>query len=143
MNPLIYIEQKDKDEASRLLKGFTDNELRHRIYINALGTELVMKYLGQEGISVSNIHNMHNIYKLREEFDLADIMLPNIHIDVRVIYDEDLIFIPKSHFEYGLKPNIYVVLNVAKDSSYVEFLGFFEPSLIDISKQNREYYFIE
>ena len=100
MGQLIYIEQKDRDEATRLLKGFTVDEQRKKTFINSLGAELIMKYLAQEGVNVSNIFNMHNIFRLREEFELADVMLPNIHIDVRMIYDENLIFVPKSHFEY-------------------------------------------
>ena len=143
MGQLIYIEQKDRDEATRLLKGFTVDEQRKKTFINSLGAELIMKYLAQEGVNVSNIFNMHNIFRLREEFELADVMLPNIHIDVRMIYDENLIFVPKSHFEYNLIPDIYVVLKASEDGSYAEFLGFFEPAVIDKTKQNEEYYFID
>lgn len=143
MGQLIYIEQKDRDEATRLLKGFTVDEQRKKTFINSLGAELIMKYLAQEGVNVSNIFNMHNIFRLREEFELADVMLPNIHIDVRMIYDENLIFVPKSHFEYNLIPDIYVVLKASEDGSYADFLGFFEPAVIDKTKQNEEYYFID
>ena len=142
MEPLIYIEQKDKDEASLLLKGFTNQNIKKRAFINALGAELLMKFLSQEGINIANIYNMHNIFKIREEFDIADVMLPNIHIDVRVVYDKDLIFIPKSHFKYNLVPDVYVVFNMSQDSTHVDFLGFFKPEVIDKSKQNEDYYFV-
>lgn len=75
--------------------------------------------------------------------DISDIMLPNIHIDVRVVFDENVIFIPKSHFEYNLVPDIYLVFNLAKDFTHVKFLGFFEPKLINKNNQNSQYYFIE
>ncbi len=140
---LIYIEEKDRNEASRLAGGFTLEETQKRAYVNALGSKLAMKYLAQENISVSNVHNLHNIHKLREEFDIADVILPNIHIDVRIIYDEEYIFIPKLHFEYELTPDIYLVFHMADDSSYVKFLGFFEPKLINKNNQNENYYFIE
>lgn len=143
MEQLIYIEQNDKNEASKLSKGFAIEDTKSRAYINALGTELAMKYLAQEDINVSNIYNLHNIHKIREEFDIADVMLPNIHIDVRMVYDENLIFIPKSHFEYGLTPDIYLVFNMSEDASYVKFLGFFEPKLINKNNKNDNYYFIE
>ncbi len=143
MEQLIYIEQRDKEEASKLSKGFAINETKNRAYINVLGSELAMKYLAQENISVSNTYNLHNIHKIREEFDVADVMLPNIHIDVRVVYDENLIFVPKAHFDYNITPNIYLVFNMAEDLSFVKFLGFFEPKLINKNNQNREYYFIE
>ena len=140
---MIYIEKKDREEATRLLKGFSSSDSRKRIYINALGAELVMKYLANENIGVANIYNMHNIFKIREEFDIADIMLPNIHIDVRMVYDENLIFIPKSHFEYDLIPDVYAVCCLSKDGSYVSFLGFFKPENINKSLCNDEYYFIK
>ena len=143
MEPLIYIEQKDNDTASKLSGGFTIADIQKRAYINALGSELAMKYLAQEEISVSNVYNLHDIFKIREEFDVADVMLPNIHLDVRMVYDENLIFIPKTHFEYGLTPDIYLVFLMLEDTSCVKFLGFFEPKLINKNNQNNEYYFIE
>lgn len=140
---LIYIEEKDRKEAARLASDFTLEDTLKRAYINALGSELAMKYLAQENISVSNIYNLHNIHKLREEFDIADIMLPNIHIDVRTTYNEEFIFIPKSHFEYDLTPDIYLAFYLFEDASCAKFLGFFEPKLINKNNQNKDYYFIE
>lgn len=140
---LIYIEETDRKEAAKLSQGFTMEDTMARVYINTLGVELALKYLAQEGINVSNIYNLHSIHKIREEFDIADIMLPNIHIDVRVVYEEDLIFVPKSHFTYGLTPDIYLVLHMPEDSNTVKFLGFFEPKLINKNNQNENYYFIE
>ena len=143
MEQLIYIEQNDKTEASKMAKGFAIEETRMRAYVNALGAELATKYLAQENINISNISNLHSIHKLREEFDIADIMLPNIHIDVRVIYDENLIFIPKSHFDYNLTPDIYIVFKMSDEATHVKFLGFFEPKLINKNNSNDGYYFIE
>ncbi len=140
---LIYIEEQDKTNAGKLAGGFTIEDTLRRAYINALGSELAMKYLAQEEINVSNIYNLHNIYKIREEFDIADIMLPNIHIDVRMVYDDNFIFIPKSHFEYNLTPDIYLVFQMLDNESCVKFLGFFEPKLINKNNKNEKYYFIE
>lgn len=140
---LIYIEENDKIEAGITAKGFADEETKSRAYINALGAELALKYLTSENINVSNIYNMHSIRKVLEETDISDIMLPNIHIDVRVIFDENFIFIPKSHFEYNVTPDIYLVFKLAEDSSHVNFLGFFEPKLINKNNANDKYYFIE
>ncbi len=140
---LIYIEERDKNEAAKLAGNFTIEDTFKRAYINALGGELAMKYLAQEEINVANIYNLHNIYKIREEFDIADIMLPNIHLDVRMVYDENFIFIPKSHFEYNLTPDIYLVFLMLDGESCVKFLGFFEPKIINKNNHNDKYYFIE
>lgn len=143
MEQLIYIDENDKSEAAKLTKGLINEETKTRVYVNALGTELAMKYLAQEDIDITNTHNLHNLHKLRAEFDIADILLPNIHIDVRVIYDENLIFIPKSHFDYNLTPDIYLIFKMSDEVTHVEFLGFCEPKLINKNNQNDEYYFIE
>ena len=140
---IIYIDEQDKLDASAAANAFADKKVKNRAYVNTLGAELAVKYLASENINVSEIYNMHSIKKILEELDISDVMLPNIHIDVRVVFDENLIFIPKSHFEYNLVPDIYLVFNLAKDFSHVKFLGFFEPKLINKNNQNNDYYFIE
>ena len=140
---IIYIENQDKLDASAAANSFADRNVKNRAYVNTLGAELTLKYLASENINISGIYNIHSIKKILEELDISDIMLPNIHIDVRVVFDENLIFIPKSHFKYNLVPDIYVVLNLAEDFSHVKLLGFFEPKLINKNNQNHDYYFIE
>ena len=143
MEQLIYIEQNDKEKAAELTRGFALEKTKERVFINALGAELAMKYLAQENVSISNVYNMHNIHGIRGEFDIADVMLSNIHIDVRVVYDENLIFVPKSHFEYDITPDLYLVFKMSQDLSFVEFLGFFEPRMLNKNNQNDDYYFFE
>ena len=140
---LIYIEQENKTEAEFMSRSFVTGSVKNRAYINALGAELVMKYLSSEGVNVDNVHNLHSISKILEKIDISDIQLPNIHIDVRVVFDENQIFIPKSHFELNIVPDIYAVLKLSKDFTYVEFLGYFAPKLINKKNQNSDYYFIE
>lgn len=140
---LIYVEDNDKEEAKILTKGLMNEDIRNRAFINALGAELGLKYLALENINNSKTYNLHNVHKIIEEFDISDIMLSNIHIDVRVVFDENQIFIPKSHFEYDILPDIYLVFLLAQDTSHVKFLGFFEPKLINKNNHNSDYYFIE
>lgn len=140
---LIYVEENDREEAKVLTKGLLNKGIRDRAYINALGAELGMKYLALENINSSKVYNMHNVHKILEEFDISDIMLSNIHLDVRVVFDENQIFIPKSHFEYDILPDAYMVFVLAKDNSHVKFAGFFEPKLINKNNHNADYYFIE
>lgn len=141
--PIIYIEDEDKYEAGNASGSFATEEIKKKVYINTLGNKLATKYLAQEGIDVSNVYNMHSLHMMQANFDISDIMLPNIHIDVRVVYDEKLIFIPKSHFFYGLTPDIYVILYMGKNGNHMKFLGFFEPKLINKNNKNEDYYFIE
>lgn len=140
---VIIIDEREKYNASVSANAFADKNTRNRVYVNTLGAEIVLKYLVAENIDISNIHNINRIKKVLEEIDIADIMLPNIHIDVRVVYDENEIFIPKSHFEYNITPDIYIVIKPEKDYSRAEILGFFEPKLINKNNANKDYYFIE
>ncbi len=140
---LIYIDENDEKNAGISAKKFTKEDLKNRAYYNILGANLVKKFLADKNIDVSDIYNIHNINKVLEELDISDIMLKNIHIDVRVIFNENYIFIPKSHFEYDILPDIYVVLQMSTDKKYTKFLGFFEPKLINKNNENEEYYFIE
>ena len=142
-NTTLIIDDKEKEEAKALTQSFVREDVRTRAYVNALGSEICLKYLRDNAISDEKTYNMHNIRKIIEEFDISDIILSNIHIDVRVIYDENKIFIPKSHFEYNITPDIYVVLKIAKDYSNTELLGFFEPKMLNKNNMNDKYYFIE
>ena len=139
---LIYIEQDNKTEAEFMSRSFVKSAIKNRAYINALGADLFIKYLASEEINATDTHNIHSISKILEKFDISDIMLPNIHIDVRVVFDENQIFIPKSHLQYEITPDIYVVLKLAKDFSHVEFLGYFEPKILNLKLKNHDYYFI-
>ncbi len=139
----VYVNEKDSHIASSTANLFANFEVKNRIYYNILGSELVTKYLDSEGIDIKGLNNLHSIKKIIEEFDISDIMLKNIHIDVRVIFDENQIFIPKSHFTYNLTPDIYIALKISKDLSNGEILGFFEPKIINKNNTNGDYYFLE
>lgn len=140
-NTLIYIDEQDKTQASAVAKAFANKDVKNRVFVNILGAELAGKYLTSEGIAISPVDNLHNIRKVLEELDIADVILPKTHIDVRVIFDENYIFIPKSHFDLKIQPHIYFVFELAKDISHVKFLGFFESSAVDLNCQNEKYYF--
>ena len=142
-NTILLVEEAEKENAKALAQSFIKSEIRGRAYTNALGAEVCINYLRNEGLISDASCNLHNIRRILEEFDIADIILPNIRIDVRVVYDENCIFVPKSHFEYNLTPDIYVVLKISKDYSQTEFLGFFEPKMLNQNNANDEYYFME
>ncbi len=137
----IDIIENDKLEAGFVVSG-CEPDVKNRAYINALGAEVLQKYLRQNGIKIVAARNIHSVRKILNEFDIADVMLENIHIDVRVTFDEDNIFVPKSHFEYNLTPDIYVVFKMNQYAKDVEFLGFFTPRVIDDENCDENYYFV-
>ena len=142
-NTTLIINEQEKENAKALTQSFARADVKSRAYINALGAEVCMQYLQDNDIVSDRVYNLHNIRKILEEFDISDIMLSNIHIDVRVVYNDNKIFIPKSHFDYNLTPDIYVVMQISEDYSQMEFLGFFEPKMINKNNTNGKYFFIE
>ena len=139
----ILIEENDKTEAGIMAKSFAGQDIQNRVYTNTLGAQIAQRYLEGSGVNVSGLRNIHSIRKVLEEFDIADIILDNIHIDVRVVNDENEIFIPKSHFEYNVVPDIYLVFVLRGEFESIDFLGFFNPTLINKNNEEGEYYFIE
>ncbi len=139
---IILIEDEDKNEAQFMSRNFVDSEIKNRVYLNALGAEVVTKYLNSEGIDTDGIHNLHSISKIIESIDISDILLPNIHLDVRVVFDENQIFVPISHFDIGLTPDVYVVLKISEDFASASLLGYFTPKQINKNNKNSKYYFV-
>ena len=66
---LIYIEKDNITEAEFMSKSFVNRGIKNRAYINALGAELVMKYLVSEGFNIEELHNIHSISKVLEKID--------------------------------------------------------------------------
>ena len=120
-----------------------NREVKNRVFLNVAGAEAVISHLEKLGIDTSGISNIHSIKRVIDKIDIADIILDNIHIDVRVIFDEDFIFVPKSHYKYGIVPDIYIVLKYDDNIERINLLGFFEPSVIDFNNSNDEYYFVK
>ena len=142
-NNLILIDEKDREDAKALTQSFARDDVKSRAYINALGAELCIKYFKSEQISDETSYNIHCIRKFLEEFDISDVMLSNIHVDVRVITDENKIFVPISHFKYNITPDVYIVLKMLEDKSGAELLGYFEPKTVNKTAKNDKYYFVE
>jgi len=141
--PYIFIDRNNLAEADFISRNFVNKEIRNRAFINTLGAEALIKYLTTENVNLKNVRNIHSVARILEYVDIADIMMPNIHIDVRVVFDENQIFIPKSHFEYEIQPDIYVVLKLGTNFEYFELMGFFEPRSLNMSHENSQYYFYE
>jgi hypothetical protein len=139
----IKIEEDDLEDAKLSSLDFADNITKKRVFANILGARLAMKMLFEYDIQANNLYSLYTIHNIIEELDLADIYIQDIKIDVRLIFNKDEIFVPKSHFEYDLLPDLYLVLQLQKDFSSVEFLGFFEPKTLNIQNTNKEFYFYE
>ena len=128
---LLNITEDAQNEALFMSKTFVNMAVKRRVYVNTLGVESFMQYLSDNGFEFDNLHNIHSITRVVEKADVADILAKNIHIDVRVVFDENEIFIPKTHKRFGLTPDIYTVLKIGSAPEAFEFIGYFKPDVIN------------
>ena len=140
---LLEITKDNLSEAQFMAANLVNKEVKNRVFLNVAGAEAVMSHLERLGIDTSGISNIHSIKRVADKIDIADIILENIHIDVRVIFDDNYIFVPKSHYKYEIVPDIYVVLKYDNSIERINLLGFFEPSDINFNNANNDYYFVE
>lgn len=140
---VIKIDAEDVKDAKLSSAGFPDGSLKQRAFVDVLGARLAMKSLFSQKIEANNFYSLYSIHSVLKELDIADIYFQGIKIDVRLVFNPDEIFIPKSHFEYDLLPDVYVVLQLKEDFSAAEFLGYFEPQDINKENANKDFYFYE
>lgn len=140
---VINIEEDDLQDAKLSTIDFVDKTTRKRAFLNILGARLAMKMLFSQKIEATNLYSLYTIHNVLEELDIADIYFNGIKIDVRMVFDKEEIFIPKSHFELDLLPDLYLIFDLAQDFSGVECLGFFEPKTLNTQNQNKDFYFYE
>ena len=140
---VINIEEDDLQDAKLSSLDFQDKTTKKRAFLNVLGARLAMKMLFSQKIEATNLYSLYTIHNVLEELDIADIYFQGLKIDVRIVFNKEEIFIPKSHFEFDLLPDLYLVLDLAQDFSCVEFLGFFEPKTLNTQNENKDFYFYE
>lgn len=139
----IKIEEDDLQDAKLSTLDFEGKTTRKRAFLNVLGARLAMKMFFSQKIEATNLYSLYTIHNVLRELDIADIYFQGIKIDVRVVFDKEEIFIPKSHFELDLLPDLYLVFDLAQDFSCVECLGFFEPKTLNTQNENKDFYFYE
>ncbi len=142
-NQNIALAEDDVLEQSRnSVRTITNALEKSKAFYNALAANAVINYLDKKGLIKGELVNLHSSAKMLADFEIADIQLQNLHIDVRAVFSDDEIFIPKKHFEHKILPDIYLVVKFDEDLKNGTLLGFFKPSLINKQNQNDEYYFV-
>jgi len=139
----VSIDEEDLNDANLSCADFKNDLTRKRSFIDVLGARLAMKYLFSNKINANNLYSLYTIHNVLEEIDVADIYFKDVKIDVRLVFNENEIFVPKSHFEFGILPDVYFVLGLKDDLSSAEFLGYFEPNNLDKTNENKDFYFYE
>ena len=140
---LIELNQEDLQDAKTTASLFKDEFVKRRAFANVIAARSALKLLFSLNIEATNLYSMYSINKVLERLDIADVYAGSIRIDARLVKKPEEIFIPKSHFELGITPDLYLILKLNKDMSGVEFLGCINPDEMDKSRENKDYYFVD
>ena len=139
---VIELNQEDLQDAKSTANLFKDDLTQRRAVANVIAARSALKLLFSLNIEATNLYSMYSINKVLEKLDIADVYAGNVRIDARLVNDSKEIFIPKSHFNLGITPDLYLILKYNNDSNSVEFLGCINPDEIDKSLENKDYYFV-
>ncbi|MGN1125737.1 MAG: energy transducer TonB [Candidatus Gastranaerophilaceae bacterium] len=141
-NNFIEISQDDVKEAKLAFTGIKE-EYRKRVFANVLGGNLGIKFLKSININATNSSSLYTIPAVLKDIDISDIKAGNIKIDVRIVNNENILFVPKSQFEFGVTPDIYIFIKISEDLSTAQFLGAISPDEINKDYENDNYYFVK
>ena len=139
---LIEISKEDINDAALSCKD-VEKSIKKRAFANILGARLGIKFLHDIGVKANNFDSLYTIPAVLKDIDISDIKTENnVKLDIRIVEDENHLFIPKSHYNYEITPDIYIFLKLSEDSSGAVFIGAIAPDEIDKSVENADYYFI-
>lgn len=141
-NKFIEITQDDVKDAV-LSSSNLDDSIKQRAFANVIGGRLGIKYLKSIGFNTTNQNSLYTIPAVLKDLDIADISLDNIKIDVRIVPNEDTLFVPKAQFEFNVTPDIYIFLTLSQDLSTANFVGAISPDEINKSKEANGYYIVD
>ncbi len=140
-NETFLIEEFDLDSAKDICKLISEPALRNRCVSNVAAATLATKYF--QDIDIDSESGIHNIYQILENINISDIYIKDNYIDVRLYFNENEIFVPKTHFDSNLLPVAYMFIKIEDNLSSGTVTGFITPDIIDTAKEYNGYYRIK
>ena len=141
-NDVLNIYTDDIEIAQKMCNSILDGNARNRAVANVLAVKLAERYLNSKNYKTDTSTGLHNIPKILENLDIADIYINGAYIDVRVYFSEDEISVPKIHFDIGMNPAAYMFIKLEKDLSDFTVTGFIKPEYIDKNCLKDDYYYV-
>lgn len=140
-NSEYKITNKGFNAARKICAPIKDIQSRKRAFKALICLDVLADYLVEQGYELDISKNLYKILPLNEEFEFTDLHYNGRFIDVLPVVSEKYVLIPKIHFTYGIIPDLYVVADYSHTK--VRFLGCIEPSGINKSRQNNNYYIMD
>ena len=137
-NDNFLIEESDLEQARSIVKTIANPNLRNRAVANALAADLTSKYFVD--VEVDTESGLYHIAQILEELEISDVYIRENYIDVRFYFNEDGLYVPKSHFDRNLLPIAYMFIKLEEDLAGGLVAGFIPASSIDTSNETNGYY---
>ena len=127
------------DNAKNLAIRLSSAEIRKRVFVLSAAAMSVSDLLDDGELKLKHKNSLFKITSLDDVLEIADLYSDDIRVDVRVIFDENTFYIPKSHEKFYATPEIYLVVRMTEDVENIEPVGFIESSELPEAKSNTEY----
>lgn len=137
-NESFLIEELDLETAKDLCKFIENPVLRNRAAANNAAAIFAKKYFQDYEADIET--GLHNICKIAEDIEISDIYIKDNYIDVRLYFNDNELFIPKSTFDKGIIPVAYMFIKVSEELTDGLVTGFILPASVDTSKEYEGYY---
>lgn len=140
-NDSFLIEEYDLDIAKNICKLIKDPALRNKAVANVAAANLAKKYFQDCEVDIAS--GLHNICQVLEDINISDIYIKDNYIDVRLYFNDNELFVPKSHFEQGILPTAYMFIKVSEDLSSGLVTGFILPASVDTTNEINGFYHVQ
>jgi len=142
-NNVITIDAKYIEIAQNLCSSISNDNLRSRAVANVLAAKLAESYFSSKNYDTDAETGLHNIPKITENLDIADIYVNGSYVDVRLYFSSNEISVPKYHFDLNVNPVVYMFIQLSSDLSNYKVTGFIRPEHIDKNNLKDDYYYID
>lgn len=139
-NDSFLIEEFDLDYAKNICKLIENPDIRNKAVANVAAASFAKKYF--QDCEVDTESGLHNVCQVLENIDISDIYIKDNYIDVRLYFNDNELFVPKSHFDNNLLPVAYMFIKVGSDLSNGLVTGFITPSSVDTSIEYNGFYHV-
>lgn len=141
-NKFIEITQDDVKDAAYSSSNL-EERIKQRAFANVIGGRLGIKYLKSIGFNATNQNSLYTIPAVLKDMDISDINIDNIKVDVRIVPNENALFVPKAQYEFNITPDLYIFLVMSEDLSTANFVGAIAPDEVNKSKEVNGYYIVD
>ncbi|MBR2429890.1 hypothetical protein IKB17_00300 [bacterium] len=137
----LLIDENDLEVAKNICKGIRDDSIRKRSVRNVFAAKIAKKYFQELEVDIDS--GLHNVDKILEQVDIADIYVNDCYIDVRLYFDKNEICIPKQHFEKNILPYAYMCIKLDEDFSNAIVTGFITPDMLEAQDEEDGFYKVD